>query len=240
MASEYLKQKYKDVKPDPKKELTPEEKRKNWWDYHKWHVVGGIVAALFAANLIWDMMGRGEPKPDYQVGYVGSMNLPGETITAVESALAAYGEDLNGDGQVLVQVREYISSSDGDPSAMAAITVQLIADVSEQESFIFLMEDPASFQAYYHALSYRDGSLPPEGDNSVDGVAVRWADCPALAGLDLGDYSCDIFGAGTLAGSSQELLANLYVARRGFLRENEPERIDGYTALWEKMIEGAD
>jgi len=37
MASEYLKWKYKDVRPDIPKELTPAEKRSNWWHYHKWY-----------------------------------------------------------------------------------------------------------------------------------------------------------------------------------------------------------
>ena len=240
MASEYLKKKYKDVKPDIPKELTPEEKRKNWWYYHKWHVVGGIVLALLAANLIWDVMGRGEPKPDYQVGYVGSFSLPDDTAAAIESSLAAYGVDVNGDGQVLVRVRQYVSDPNGDPRAVSAITVQLIGDVSGQESFLFLLEDPESFQEYYHALSYRDGSLPPEEDNSVDNVALRWEDCPVLAGLDLGDYTHEIFGVGTMTGSSQELLSNLYLARRGFWAETEPEDAEGYTALWEALTEGAD
>lgn len=31
MASEYLKQKYKDIKPDEKIELTPKQKRRNLW-----------------------------------------------------------------------------------------------------------------------------------------------------------------------------------------------------------------
>ena len=240
MASEYLKQKYKDVKPDPPKELTPEEKRKNWWYYHKWHVVGGIVLALLAANLIWDVTGRGKPKPDYQVGYVGSLSLPDDTVSAMGAALAAYGEDLNGDGQVLVRIRQYVSNADGDPSAVSAIAVQLIADVSEQESFLFLLEDPESFQRYYRALSYRDGSLPPEEDNSVDNMALRWEDCPVLAGLDLGDYTHEMFGIGTITGSSQELLSDLYIARRGFWEGTEPEYAENYTALWEALTEGAD
>lgn len=34
MASEYLKWKYRDVKPDQTVELTPRQKRANWWYYH--------------------------------------------------------------------------------------------------------------------------------------------------------------------------------------------------------------
>ena len=67
MASEYLKQKYKDVKPDVPRELTKAEKRKNWWHYHKWHVAAAIVLLLIAADLVWGFLGRGEPKPDYQI-----------------------------------------------------------------------------------------------------------------------------------------------------------------------------
>ena len=40
MASEYWKWKFKDVRPEEKRELTPEEKRKNWWHYHRWHEIG--------------------------------------------------------------------------------------------------------------------------------------------------------------------------------------------------------
>ena len=52
MASEYLKWKYRDVKPRETKELTPAEKRKNWWHYHKWHILTGVVLAAALASLI--------------------------------------------------------------------------------------------------------------------------------------------------------------------------------------------
>ena len=52
MASEYLKKKYKDVKPDVKRELTPAEKRKNWWHYHKWHVAAAVVLTLIAEEMV--------------------------------------------------------------------------------------------------------------------------------------------------------------------------------------------
>ena len=35
MAGEYVRWLARVVKPAEKKELTPEEKRRNWWAYHK-------------------------------------------------------------------------------------------------------------------------------------------------------------------------------------------------------------
>ena len=43
MASEYLKWKYRDVKPDEPIRLTRKEKALNWWHYHKWYVLLGIL-----------------------------------------------------------------------------------------------------------------------------------------------------------------------------------------------------
>ena len=70
-----------------------------------------------------------------------------------------------------------------------------------------------------------------------DSVLV-WKDCPALAGLDMGDYAYDLFGA-VLTGRNQDLLAPLYVARRGFWTEEDVEYMDGYRALWARVTEGA-
>ena len=36
-----------DLQPEqPKHEMTGKEKRENFWFYHKWHVIVGIVAAV--------------------------------------------------------------------------------------------------------------------------------------------------------------------------------------------------
>lgn len=236
MASEYLKKKYQDVKPDTPRELTRAEKRKNWWYYHKWHV--GIVLVLLAivGSIVWNALSQVEP--DLQIAYVGTAPLPSDTAAALEAGISALAEDLNGDGKVLVHLQQYVSSPDADPTNVMAAEVQLIADISEQESFLFLLEDPEAFQEKYHTLCRLDGSLPDEGDNSVDGSVLAWNKCPVLAGLDLGDYSYDLFG-GTITGHSRDLISGLSIGRRGFWREEDPSFQAGYTALWETLTEGA-
>ena len=36
MAGEYVRWLARNEKPREKRELSPEEKRRNWWAYHKW------------------------------------------------------------------------------------------------------------------------------------------------------------------------------------------------------------
>ena len=237
MASEYLKWKYRDVKPREKVELTPAEKRKNWWHYHKWHILIGVVLAGVGASLIWQALGIGNVKPDYQFAYVGTAALPEDTVSALEERLAAYGTDANGDGRVAVSIREYPLYSPDAQTAMAA-QVQLMSDLTECESNFFLLEDPERFQRGYLSLCRLDGSLPEEGDDSAEGTYLEWSQCPALAGMELGEYSYDLLGD-TVIGDSSKLLSGLSIARRGFWTEKDAPHPEECEALWMALTEGA-
>ena len=234
MASEYWKWKFQDVQPDEKRELTPEEKRRNWWDYHRWHVVIGVVLVGIACNIVWSA--THQVKPDYKIAYVGKNALPDDTAAALEASVAALGEDLSGDGKIIVQLAQYASAADTDPNAAASTEVRLMADIMECESYFFLLEDPEQFQQVYRSLSKLDGTLPEEGDYSAAGTYLAWDQCPVLAGMELGDYS--LMGE-TVSGSSDELVSKLYIARRGFLGDKTVPYPEGCAALWDKIMEGA-
>ena len=230
MASEYYKWKYRDVKPEEKRELTAAEKRKNWWDYHKWMVAAGVGAAALLVVLICSALGIGQTKPDYQVAYVGNAALPEETAKALETAFASFGEDLNGDGKVVVLLNQYALAA-GDPQSVMAAQARLMADLSAYESGFFLLADPEQFQQMYRFLSWPDGSLPEEDDPSAEGKCLPWDQCPALAGLDLGEYSLGM----ELTGDSNELASGLSLARRGPWTEKN----EGCEGLWAALTEGA-
>ena len=231
MASEYLKWLARDEKPEPKRELTPKEKRKNWWYYHKWHVVVCVLAVLFLAAMAWDIIANRSQEPDYQVAHVGSTYLPDDTVTALQNALADLGEDLNGDGQVLVRVNEYLID---DEMTGYAGQVQLSVDISDYDSFIFLMEDPARFQEQFELLAYPDGTVPEEGAAVSENLWYSWTECPVLTALPLGGYTLDS-GA---EGDNQKVLSELYIARRAYGDDHGFRYLDGNIALWEKMTEG--
>lgn len=228
MASEYLLKKYRDVKPDQVRELTKEEKRRNWWHYHKWHVVIAVLLAVCVGNILWNALGIGEIKPDYSIAYVGSVPLSEETAAALRDGLAAISPDLNGDGKVTVELPQYVSVNTGDSDSLyyaQAARVQLVADITDCKSYFFLLEDPAGFQEATSALRNLDGSLPSDGDLTPDGKYVIWGDCPVLTQIELG--------------AAQETVSQLSFARRGFWTEKTVPNAAACDALWDMLTEGA-
>ena len=239
MASEYLKWKYRDVGPDQAVELTPRQKRANWWYYHKWYVLLGTGLLAAALYLIARGLGFGQITPDYQVAYVGSAALPEDTAAALETALADLGTDCNGDGQVVVRLNQYVmgdSSGEGAVYAYAGST-RLMADLEARDSYFFLLEDPAVFQENYQILRRLDGSLPEETDQDYESCYLCWSDCPVLQALPLGEYTEKILNQ-ELRGDSQALLAPLFVARRGFWTERTCSYSQECDALWDEITRG--
>lgn len=236
MASEYLKWKARDVQRETPRELTPQEKRKNWWHYHKWYVFLGMVLLAILCDIGWHVLRTA--KPDYQVAYVGTDALPEDTVAALEAGFAALGEDLNGDGRVTVRLVQYASSGGADAGAAYSAEVQLMSDLLDCESFFFLLEDPDRFQLNYHSLCRLDGSLPEENDYSAEGTYLAWDQCPVLAGMELGEYSYSLMGQ-TVTGDSRALVSRLFLARRGFWTEKSAAYPEGCAALWDKLTEGA-
>lgn len=228
MAGEYYRWLARDVKPEQKRELTPAEKRRNWWDYHKWYVLIGIVCILAAAAVISDAVTASRNQPDYVITYVGASALPEETREAVELAFAALGEDLNGSGGVRVEIREFQHSGEG-------ASMMLMVHVETAESMIYLLEDPALFAANYPVLTGVDGSAPDSGAP----LWYRWGDCPALSGLELGSFEVRTED-GTVQMDSREVMETLCIARRGLWGDDGGELVDGALRLWETLTEGAD
>ena len=238
MASEYLKWKYRDVKPEEKRELTPAEKRKNWWHYHKWHVALAALLLAIAADIGVSVYQSRTQVPDYQFAWVADYALPQDTITALETRLAALGEDCNGDGQVIVRVNSYVMNSEGDNANYAAAgNVRLLGDIETCDSCFFLYDADETIHENYGILAREDGSLADEGAD--DWYSVRWGDCPALTALDLGSYTDTVLGE-TITGDSQTILADVRLARRGFVEGRECAHPQQCEALWQKMIQTTD
>ena len=226
--------------PEPPKHYTPREKAGNWWHYHKVIVIVAVVLAAFLGATLYDVFGR--PKADYHVGWVGPLSLPEDTVSALEEQLAAYGQDLNGDGRVLVELStfnfDFDPDTQADPYYQMASWTRLEGDLSlEDGCYIFLLQDPEGFQRQTGALQYLDGTLPADGADDWQNMVYRWADCPVLAGLDLGDYT-GLTQMDDYTGSSQELLADVYVGRRGNWNADN-EYYAQSDLLWEALTAGA-
>ena len=123
-----------DLEPDKPRELTRKEKLANWWWYHRLHV--GIGAAVLAV-VIWlavDFFGR--VLPDYQIALVTEQYIPETVVTELGDALSAFGLDLNGDGQALVQVSGYQLSLGGEEETGASASSSSTVTVCVSRSVV--------------------------------------------------------------------------------------------------------
>ena len=236
MSGEYYRWLARDVKPEEKREMTRDEEIRNWWHYHKWYVLIAVVALLVVGDIAADMISGLRNRPDYSIAYVGSSNLPEETVTQLTEALAQLGEDLNGNGKVQVALHQYIvypqegEQATGKPYTMLqGAQVQLAADITNCESFFFLMENPQQFQSDYEILAVSE---------SGGAQFLAWTDCPALRELPLGSFVMETADK-IYSGMSQELLSRLYIGKRDFWEGEACENQEGCEVLWNKLVQGA-
>lgn len=221
MASEYLKYLNRDVTPEsPPPELSPKEKRKNWW-YYNWKTVLVIAVIVIAAiSMILKNLGITEPLPDYQVAYVGTHELSDETVEAITDTLKEYGSDASGDGEITVVINQYVMYEDTQDYDSMQLTQSAItaleADIMDQTSYFFLLEDPAMFTNSYQALADENGDLPPEDD-------LTWED--------------KVYPLSQFVGPLPEEDAKLYFGRRGFFdRDNAVKYLKSCDQLWNALL----
>lgn len=216
--------------------LTRSQKVKNWWHYRKWYVILGAVLFAAVCSLFGNALGFFHKSPDLQIAYIGKTILPQDTIHAMEQIFASLAEDYNQDGEILIQIRQYISNSRNSDAETAyyqyASEITLLGDISEGESYFFLMDNPQSFQQEYQLLASPDGNCPNQADYSVDDKTILWSDCSILSEAEAGSYT-EIIAGQTVTGSNQELLAGLYLGRRCFYNEKTTAHADECSALWD-------
>ena len=230
--------------PEPPREYTKKEKAANWWHYHWMAVVVAVLVVVFGVWIIKDTVFQ--TRPDVQVAYVGTSDLPTDTVTALQDALTPFCSDLNGDGKVVVQVDSYTVDFDAANEStdayyqMAGVT-RLSAELSSGgKTSIFLLEDPEGFEAQTGALQYLDGTVPDDPETTDADwreMVYRWTDCPVLTGLDLGDYASD--AVQSESGSSQELMSRYYIGIRGAWNKDSADLLEGGEELWNKLTAGA-
>ena len=207
--------------PEPPREYTKKEKAANWWHYHWMIVVVVVLAVVFGVWIIKDTVFQ--TRPDVQIAYVGTSDLPADTVTALQDALTPFCSDVNGDGKVVVQVDTYTVDFDAANEStdayyqMAGVTRLSAELASGGKTYIFLLQDPEGFEAQTGALQYLDGTVPDDPETTDADwreMVYRWTDCPVLTGLDLGNYE-GLTVMDDVTGTNQSVLANLYVGRSG-------------------------
>ena len=227
-----------DVTPQDQSPKPFSYRAKNWWYYHKWYVICGIILVFILGDIAWNALGIGTKKPDFQIAYVGKLPLPDDTVVALEQAFASLSGDFNGDGEAIVQVNQYtldFRSADSEAASTNYTSeIQLMADLSACESYFFLTDDPEALQQGLQIFAGPDGSAPDETDVSVADKVLLWADCSALTDMDLGSYTISVAGS-EITGDSQELLSGLSLGRRYFVGGKTIDSISQCDELWNRI-----
>lgn len=202
----------------------------NWLYYHWWLPVLIGVLVMMLGSMIRTRVETWRLRCDYCISYVGSEVLSEACVDSLKQEIAALGADVDGSGDVTVRIKQYIVSDTGvtgtDVAYGRAAEIALLTDISEGESYFFLVQYPEEFQQDFQLMAHLDGSPSADDDFSVWDKVYRWADCPVLIRLNLG-------------AENQTLLENLYLGRRCFLdpdvKTNSPENAN----LWEVLTAGA-
>ncbi len=94
-----------ELRPDPPRQTAPQTPRSwldNLWYHHKVAIIITLVSVIAVVGVVVQMVTR--ERPDYAITLVTENPYMAEETAYLELVLAAYGEDVNGDGEVIVQV----------------------------------------------------------------------------------------------------------------------------------------
>ena len=214
---------------------TPKKKWDNFWFYHKWHVVIAVIAVLLIVFFIHDMVTK--VNPDYEIGMITEITYPSDMIDSLEAQIEKYADDRDGDGQVSVQINQYVfSSGTNSDSTMAemeeASYVKLTADLTSGTSVIFITDEPSleKEQSNIQMFAYADGTNPAEGAEDYDKIRVGFKDCKNLSPLQ---YNLDL-----TSGGSENLFDSLGISMRiykGSVMEGN-EKLEKYYSDSQKLF----
>lgn len=186
---------------------TAKEKRANWWWYNKRIVLAVAFFAVVIGVSVFTALS--EAKPDYTVAIMTEYTFPGDLQEDVETMLERYGEDLNGDGKVVVDVQHFHflakANTEYEANELQAAYVRFAADASGGDSMIYIYDTTGD--AYMEANDLGD-YFAPAGD--LKEKSVLWADVPGLNTLVVDAYA----STGATTENVLEVLGRLHVSIR--------------------------
>lgn len=152
-----------------KKPQMKEETRKkidNFWYYYKIHVLVVVFILFVAGVFIKDIVTKVDY--DYSVAFVTEEMMTDEEISSIQSVLEKEAEDLNGDGEIHVEVQNYTipQGDSADPQLVAAGQTKLTVDIQDGTSMIFFL----SHGCYE---SYKDSGVLPADESEY----IKFSDC---------------------------------------------------------------
>lgn len=128
---------------------TKQEKWEHFWYYNKWYVIVTLFLAAFTALCVSQCAGR--TKYDYTVMLFCDSQLSDIQTEAIGDSLALYGEDVTGDGKVLVDVINCSYDKNTDYNTRTTKSSKIQANLTNESVLLYITDD--------HAFDYYTGTL---------------------------------------------------------------------------------
>lgn len=139
---------------------TPKEKWDNFWFQYKWYVVAITAVTVVLAVLITQCATR--TKYDMEVVYFTYIAALDEQTNAVAKYIAEYAEDVNGDGEINIQVVNCsFNGKSGDTQYRYTMMTKLQAMIAGDQNAMLFITDEDSYK-YLADLSNGDGLFDGE------------------------------------------------------------------------------
>jgi len=125
------------------KDLTFSQKWENFWFYYKKHVIIGAIILIMLVWLIKDIVVQSSY--DYDITFAARGYFSDETQAAVHDAFVSVGEDLDGNGEVTVNISfillPTLEGQYTEYEAEQAGQVKLMGAVTAEEALIYVLDD---------------------------------------------------------------------------------------------------
>lgn len=130
---------------------TPKEKWNNFWYQYKWYVVA--ITAIVAVLSVLTVQCATRTKYDLEVVYFTYNAVLDEQTAAVADYIKQYAKDINGDGEVNVQVINCsYSKASGDTQYQYTMMSKLQAIIAGDQNALLFITDEASYK-YLNEIS---------------------------------------------------------------------------------------
>lgn len=213
---------------------TKKDKWNNWWDYHYKIVIVSVICLACLISLFYSIFSKIEP--DYSIGIITSTYLSETTQEELANQILPYASDINGDGDITVHINYlFVSEDTSYAEDTEASVVKYIADVSEGESVIWILDD----YGYNYFAEEADTVLMDisEGENSK---LLNFNDLIVFDELEITSY----YDGWTSEEYKDATLSKFYVAVRSYdgfnssAQKNRDIYIEASYEIYEKLLTG--
>lgn len=143
---------------------TPWQKFGNFWHYSKWFVISAVAITVLIAFMVAQCMAK--PVYDLKVVYFTYTPALDGLTSPIADYLADYTEDVNGDGEVNIQIINCsVSDSQGDVMTRNSMLQKMYSVIIAEESALLFVTNEKS-------AAYFDGLTDEKGAFFCDSVAL--------------------------------------------------------------------